>query len=227
MRTMTEERGLIRGSRILQTAVATLCAGAFALGGMSVATAQDASPPAAPEVSVEVDLMNQDGEKVGAANLTEFEGAVAISLTVDDVAPGPHGLHIHETGVCDPSGDEPFSSAGGHFNPTDASHGAGPAIDGTPAAATPADTEAHAGDLGNITVDDDGTVTVVVTTNRVTLGDGENSLADEDGSALVIHEGEDDLMTDPSGESGPRIACGVIYPPQDGTPVASDDTEQR
>jgi Cu-Zn family superoxide dismutase len=94
----------------------------------------------------------------------------------------------------------PYESAGGHFNPTDAAHGA------------PEDEGSHAGDLGNFTVEDDGTFTFEITTDKITLAPGaENSLDDEDGSALVIHEGTDDLMTDPSGESGGRVGCGIIF----------------
>ena len=87
--------------------------------------------------------------------------------------------------------------------------------------ATPvADQMGHAGDLGNITVNADGTGTATVQTDRFTLSEGEFSLQDMDGSAILIHAGADDLMTDPSGDSGDRIACGVVFPPMGGTPVA-------
>jgi Cu-Zn family superoxide dismutase len=112
--------------------------------------------------------------------------------------------------MCDPSGETAFQSAGGHFNPTDASHGG------------PDDEDSHAGDLGNLTVDDNGAFEFEITTDRVTLDpEAENSLADQDGGALVIHAGADDLKTDPSGESGERLICGVIFPAMEGTPEAT------
>lgn len=89
---------------------------------------------------------------------------------------------------------------------------------GTPAGGA---AESHAGDLGNISVGEDGTGTLEVTTDRVTLEtDAKPALVDNDGSALVIHQNPDDLQTDPSGESGPRIACGVIFAGLEATPVA-------
>ena len=105
-----------------------------------------------------------------------------------------HGLHIHTVGACTPD----FAAVGGHFNPTTAQHGLdnpnGP----------------HAGDLPNLEIDADGNGTYEATTTLVTLDQGDNSLFDSDGSALVIHAAPDDLVTDPSGNSGDRIACGVI-----------------
>jgi Cu-Zn family superoxide dismutase len=144
---------------------------------------------------------------VGSASFAETPEGVTVTMQSTSegdgsgLEPGFHGIHIHETGDCDPSGDTPYASAGGHFNPTGATHGA------------PDDADSHAGDLGNLEVDEAGTFGLQVTTGKVTLTPGaENSLADEDGSAIIIHAGEDDLETDPSGESGERIACGVIFP---------------
>ena len=105
-----------------------------------------------------------------------------------------HGLHIHTVGACTPD----FAAVGGHFNPTTAQHGldnpSGP----------------HAGDLPNLEIDADGNGTYEATTTLVTLDQGDNSLFDSDGSALVIHADPDDLITDPAGNSGDRIACGII-----------------
>lgn len=152
-----------------------------------------------------------EGQPVGVAAIEEAEGGVSVTVVNSEdsgLASGEHGLHIHETGICDPSGDEPFDSAGAHFNSTDSSHG-GPDTD-----------QRHAGDLGIIKVNDDGTFTFEVTVQNVGLGeDAENALADEDGSALLIHADPDDLETDPGGESGGRIACGIIF--QNTLPVAS------
>ncbi len=141
------------------------------------------------------ELKNADGDVVATATLTETDGGVELQVEAESLEPGLHGIHIHETGQCDPPD---FKSAGGHFNPTDAMHGLenreGP----------------HAGDLPNMEVGDDGTASYRTTTDRVMLDKGQTSLFDSDGSALVIHAEEDDQMTDPSGESGDRIACGVI-----------------
>jgi len=181
-----------------------LAAGAALAQGAGTATAQ---------------LEDPDGNPVGDATFTEGPNGVTINANLQPgqqgVEPGEHGIHIHETGECDPSGDMPFASAGGHFNPTDAVHGA------------PDDPESHAGDLGNLEVEEGGIFGFEITTNKVTLAPGaENSLADEDGSAILIHANEDDLETDPSGESGDRIACGVIFAaPGTGATPAADGSD--
>lgn len=121
---------------------------------------------------------------------------VFVNFSLSGMAPGEHGFHIHETGSCE---QPDFESAGGHYNPTDANHGMddpeGP----------------HAGDMKNIEVSEDGTVNTEVTADMVTLEEGQdNTLFTEDGTALVIHSGADDYETQPSGDAGDRIACGVI-----------------
>ena len=140
-------------------------------------------------------LKNASGDVVGTATFTEVGGGVRIVLEARGLPPGEKGVHIHEVGKCDPPA---FTSAGGHFNPAKRQHGLqnpqGP----------------HAGDLPNITVAADGTGRLETTTNRVTLFSGETSVFDADGSALVVHAGPDDFKTDPTGNSGARIACGVI-----------------
>lgn len=144
-------------------------------------------------------LQNVDGEYVGNAIFTQDSNGVTVQVTVEGflaAAAGAHGIHIHTVGACSPD----FAAAGSHFNPTTMQHGldnpAGP----------------HAGDLPNLEVDADGNGTLEATTALVTLEDGDNSLFDSDGSALVIHAAPDDMVTDPSGNSGDRIACGVIEP---------------
>jgi Cu-Zn family superoxide dismutase len=208
------------------TLLAGVLASSLSLGG-GLALAQDASPEASPQGTsgepIAVELSNVDGRIVASATFTETESGVNIviqSTSQDDgsgLEAGLHGVHIHETGTCDAEGETPFESAGGHFNPTQHTHGA---LD---------DEESHAGDLGNLEVDETGTFGAEITTDKVTLEPGaENSLADADGSAIIIHAGEDDLQTDPSGESGDRVACGVIFAPEgdaatpvSGTPEAS------
>jgi Cu-Zn family superoxide dismutase len=175
------------------------------------------SPEASPVTdgnSVTFDLLSADGVPVATATLTEDDAGVTINVeNTDDsgLAPGEHGIHVHETGSCTPTeGDMPFDDAGGHFNPTNADHGG------------PDSPEHHAGDLGNLTVNDDGSIAFEFTSTDITLAAGsDNSLNDMDGSALVIHQDADDLTSQPSGESHGRVACGVIHPDTDASPVAS------
>jgi Cu-Zn family superoxide dismutase len=141
------------------------------------------------------ELKDKEGKTVGNAQFSEDENGVNITATIlQGLEPGEHGIHIHEKADITPD----FEAAGEHFNPAGAKHGfenpQGP----------------HAGDLENITVREDGTADYNTTTDRVTLSDGENSLLDEDGSALVIHAKADDYRTDPSGGTGDRIVAGVI-----------------
>ena len=154
---------------------------------------------AAPALAVDTAsavLKDASGKEVGAATLTVTPSGVLISLDLTAVPPGEHGFHVHTTGKCEPPD---FKSAGPHFNPDQTKHGfmtpEGP----------------HAGDLPNLHVPADGKLQVEVLEPNVTLS-GEAPLLDADGSALVIHAGADDYKTDPAGNSGDRIACGVINP---------------
>lgn len=144
----------------------------------------------------EVVLMNSEGERTGIATLEQAEEGVLIHLEAWGLPEGIHGFHIHEKGLCK---KPDFESAGEHFNPTNAKHGfenpQGP----------------HAGDLPNIEVGEDGTVKKTVIVDMVTLEKGEkNSLLHEGGTALIIHADPDDYISQPAGNSGARIACGVI-----------------
>ncbi|MGX4670868.1 superoxide dismutase family protein [Cerasibacillus sp. JNUCC 74] len=143
-----------------------------------------------------VSLKNQSQQIVATATLTENKDGVQIKLKGEKLPPGKHGFHIHETGSCEAPD---FSSAGGHYNPNHAKHGK--KISGGP----------HAGDLPNIEVNQDGTVQTEVIANLVTLEQGEShSLFKKGGTALVIHAKEDDYKSQPAGDAGERIACGVI-----------------
>jgi len=145
---------------------------------------------------ISVDLKNSAGDEIGKVNFEETDAGVRILLDAANLPKGTHGIHIHETGACE---KPDFESAGGHFNPTNASHG------------SEHEKGAHAGDLPNIEVAEDGTLKEELLAKGVTLKmDQENTLFDSDGSALVIHEKADDLKSQPSGDAGDRIACGEI-----------------
>jgi superoxide dismutase, Cu-Zn family len=135
------------------------------------------------------------GNTVGLATFTEdCHGHVRIDVNVNGLTPGLHGIHIHEKGIC----IAPFTSAGGHYNPLGKEHGLnnpeGP----------------HAGDLPNLEVGEDGKGRMNTTTDLVTLSSGPTTLFTASGTALIIHAGPDDQITNPSGNSGDRIVCGVI-----------------
>lgn len=145
---------------------------------------------------VQVDLKNEGGEEIGTASLKQEAKGVEIQIEVRNLPKGTHGFHIHEKGLC----EEPeFKSAGGHFNPTNAKHGfdnpKGP----------------HAGDLPNLEVGEDGKGTESYLNEMITLKKGEkNSIIREGGTSLMIHSDADDYVSQPAGNAGERIACGVI-----------------
>jgi Cu-Zn family superoxide dismutase len=141
------------------------------------------------------DLINTSGQKVGTVTLVERGNAVELQVEATGLEPGAHGIHFHQVGLCETPG---FTSAGGHFNPLDKQHG------------LESPTGAHAGDLPNLEADASGKASYKTTTNRVTLDEGQLSLFDADGTALVIHASADDQVTDPAGNSGARVACGVL-----------------
>lgn len=150
---------------------------------------------AAAQETATANLQNQEGQDVGTVELTQTPTGVHIVATLTNLPAGEHGFHIHETGTCE--GD--FTSAGGHYNPGGAEHGYH--SEGGP----------HAGDLPNIHVPESGELTVEYVNDRVSLEEGgEGALRDDDGSAIVIHANPDDYQSQPAGDAGPRIACGVI-----------------
>ena len=142
-------------------------------------------------------FQNAQGQAVGEAQLRETPGGVLLVLSLRSLPPGPHAFHVHDTGKCEGAGG--FKSAGGHFNPHTRKHG------------YESPEGFHAGDLPNVVVAADGTATVELLVAGVTLAEGKpNSLFDADGSALMVHAGPDDYRTDPAGNAGDRIACGVV-----------------
>lgn len=145
--------------------------------------------------SAKATLKDASGKEVGRASLAQGTNGVTMQVELTGIEPGDHAVHIHAIGKCEP----PFTSAGGHFNPADKKHG------------RDAPGGAHAGDMDNITVPASGKVTRIVVNNQVTLDkDKPNSVFKPDGTALVIHAKADDYKTDPAGNAGDRIACGVI-----------------
>jgi superoxide dismutase, Cu-Zn family len=141
-------------------------------------------------------LRDANGDVIGFAKFVEDgTGIVHVNVHVQGLVPGLHGIHIHAVGNCTAPA---FTSAGSHHNPLGDQHG----LDNPDGP--------HAGDLPNLTVNEAGVGHLNTTTDLVTLSSGPTTLFDADGSALVIHANTDDQVTDPTGNSGGRIACGVI-----------------
>lgn len=148
---------------------------------------------AAPAAHAE--LKDAQGRTVGQAMFEETTEGVRVVLDAKNLPPGPHGFHVHETGKCDAPD---FKTAGAHFNPGKKQHGhqnpKGP----------------HAGDLPNLEVSADGTGRASAVAAGATLGQGPTSLLKDGGTALVVHAKPDDGKTDPAGNAGARIACGIV-----------------
>lgn len=176
------------------------CACATAQGSGSAADTHAAPAASNPDVSAQglgaatARLEPRSGSTLtGTARFTSAAGGLGAHIEVQGAAPGEHGLHVHEKGNCD---DPKAVSAGGHFNPAMSPHHGGPA---TPVR--------HGGDLGNIQVDASGNGTLDVVVPGLSVDGAQDGVV---GRALVVHEKVDDLQTDPAGNSGGRIACGVI-----------------
>ena len=148
--------------------------------------------------AVTADVIDASGETVGSVTVTQTaSGQVLVAAEISGLAPGEHGFHIHETGLCDAEGG--FESAGRHYaGEGDPAHGL---VEGGP----------HAGDMPNQTVGEDGMLVAEVFNPRVTLAGGTNPLDDADGSALMVHSDADDYESQPSGAAGGRVACAVIF----------------
>ncbi len=178
--------------RVQLAALALLGLGCGGIGKESKGGIGPQSPSSSPVATAA--LEPKSGSKTtGTAALTPLpDGSVQIVVNIANAAPGSHGLHVHATGDCSAPD---ASSAGPHFNPDNSPHGA------------PDHPPHHAGDLGNIQVGADGTGTLTQTIKDATLDQGARSLI---GKAVVVHEQVDDLASQPAGNSGARIACGVI-----------------
>jgi Cu-Zn family superoxide dismutase len=156
--------------------------------------AADAGMPGKTPTALTATLEPRSGSKVtGVARVTPGGSGVVVLVEVQNAAPGEHGVHIHEKGDCS---DPAAQSAGPHFNPNNGAHHGG--------ANTPV---RHGGDLGNMRVSSSGRGLLAVTVSDLTM---DNAV----GRAVVVHEKQDDLQTDPAGNSGARVACGVLQPAQ-------------
>ena len=144
--------------------------------------------------SANATLRTAQGETVGTVTVRQQSDDLVFTLSAHSLPPGSHGAHVHMTGQCAPD----FAAAGGHWNPDGTQHGL----------RNPQGS--HKGDLPNVEVGADGKGVLSFTVRNAALSGSEASLLDADGAAFVIHAGPDDMMTDPSGNSGGRIACGVF-----------------
>jgi Cu-Zn family superoxide dismutase len=155
-----------------------------------------AEPSAAPQT---IALNGTDGRPVGTVTLSEDANGVTIKVDASAIAAGTHGVHLHEKGLCE---GPKFESAGAHWNPASKQHGRDNPMG------------AHLGDLANFDIGQAGAATTSFTVAGVTMSGATNALADADGTSLVVHAKADDYRTDPSGNSGDRVACAVLAPPK-------------
>lgn len=142
-----------------------------------------------------VTIKDAKGSSLGTIKLRTLKQGVELKLDLKGISPGEHAMHFHQKPLCE---GPDFKSAGGHFNPAGKKHG----LENPEGS--------HAGDMLNFTANEKGEAKATIVNKAVTLGAGENSLLAGEGTSVVIHAAADDMKTDPSGNSGDRVACGVI-----------------
>jgi Cu-Zn family superoxide dismutase len=170
----------------------------LALISLAIATAghsRGAAGPAAPGASVEIN--DASGSLRATGTLQQRADGIAVHIQAHGMKPGSYGIHVHAVGQC---AGPAFASAGGHWNPTGKQHGRDNPMG------------MHEGDLPNLVIGSDGNGTLDAVVAGGKLSDGAAALLDADGAAIVIHAAADDYKTDPSGNSGARVACGVVQP---------------
>jgi Cu-Zn family superoxide dismutase len=173
-----------------------------AANDMATANDMGAMNEAAPAAAAQsAQLMDADGKAIGTVEMSEDASGLTLKVTAAGLPAGTHGVHLHEKGMCE---GPKFESAGAHWNPMTKQHGRDNPMG------------AHLGDLANMDATDGAEATSTYQVAGVTMGGTGNALADADGTSLVVHAKADDYKTDPSGNSGDRIACAVLAPPMGG-----------
>ena len=169
---------------------------AVVLSALPICTSAFGAPAASKEGTARAELHDAAGREVGTASVRQVGSRIRVRVDGANLPPGTHGVHVHQAGSCTAPD---FSSAGPHWNPTNAQHG-----HRNPAGS-------HSGDLPNLVVGQNGRGTLEYTIAGARLTGGDTAMLDaKDGASIVIHSALDDYRTDPSGNSGARIACGVL-----------------
>ena len=173
-----------------------------AANDMATANDMGAMNEAAPAATAQsAQLMDAGGKAIGTVEMSEDASGLTLKVTAAGLPAGTHGVHLHEKGMCE---GPKFESAGAHWNPMTKQHGRDNPMG------------AHLGDLANMDATDGAEATSTYQVAGVTMVGTGNALADADGTSLVVHAKADDYKTDPSGNSGDRIACAVLAPPMGG-----------